>query len=83
MSHWLWEHFFTDGTLYRSNHSNKNAWCIQCLAYHYKLIQNNNIIVTAMTGMTQGRTHAEIDMQGMFQGLLKVWKLTPNFVQHA
>ena len=29
MSHWAWKHLFTDGTLYRNNNLNKNAWLSQ------------------------------------------------------
>ena len=74
MSHWAWEHFFTDGSLYRNNNSNKNAWCVQCLAYHSELIRNADIVAVAMTGMVQSRTAGEVDAQCMLHKLTKVFQ---------
>jgi hypothetical protein len=66
MSHWSWEHFVTDGTLYRNNNSNKNAWCKQCLAHQVELIQHADIIAVATTGMGEARTAEEVETQGMY-----------------
>ncbi|KAH9050333.1 hypothetical protein EDB87DRAFT_1827458 [Lactarius vividus] len=63
MSHWSWEHFVTDGTLYKNNHSNKNAWCKQCLAHHVDMIRGADIVAVATTGMGQTRTTEEVEAQ--------------------
>ena len=55
-----------------SNHLNKNAWCIRCLAYHRNLIQNTDTVAVVMTGMVQARTPAELDAPGMFFDLSEV-----------
>jgi hypothetical protein len=43
------------------------------LAYHSELIQNADIVAVAMTGMVQGQTPAEVDAQGTFRKLIKVF----------
>jgi hypothetical protein len=82
MSHWSWQHFVTDGSYYRQNNSNKNAWCIKCLEYHCGLIQSEDIVSAALTGVDQGWTPDEINMQGIYS-LTKLYKinLTPWLVQ--
>jgi hypothetical protein len=69
VGHWVWDHFYTDGSLYRNNNSNKNAWCIHCLAYHRELIQNSDTVAVATTGLAQSRTPAEVDTQGTFHSI--------------
>jgi hypothetical protein len=71
MSHWSWDHFVTDGEMYRTNHFNKNAWCTRCLAYTSNLIRNNNILEVSLTGLAQGMTPEEVEKQGTFCNLSK------------
>ena len=65
MSHWVWKHFYTDGTLYRNNNTNKNAWCKQCLSCQVELMQNKNIVLVATTGIDESHTTEEVEEQGM------------------
>ena len=79
MSHWAWEHFFTDGTLYRNNNSNKNAWCKRCLTHQVELLQNADIVAVATTGMGEARTAEEQEEQGTY--MASIWlseSLTPR-----
>jgi hypothetical protein len=64
MSHWSWDHFVTDGSLYKNNNSNKNAWCIKCLAYEASSIRSADIVAVATTGMGQARTDEEVEVLG-------------------
>ena len=72
MSHWAWDHFFTDGTLYRNNNSNKSAWCLRCLAYHRDLIRNADTVAVAMSDVVQGRTPEEVEAQCMAHNFSEV-----------
>jgi hypothetical protein len=68
--HWSWNYYMTDGALYRNNKSFKNAWCLACLNHHRDLLQQLEIVNTALTGTVDGQdgyhgcTDAEREAQG-------------------
>jgi hypothetical protein len=39
-SHWLWDHFVTDGSLYKNNNSNKNAWLLAMMSAFNQTMKN-------------------------------------------
>ena len=63
--HWSWEYFFSDGNMFLNNHSNKNAWCKACLCREVTLLRESDIVGAAMSGMDQGRTDEQREIQGM------------------
>jgi hypothetical protein len=62
--HWSWEYFFSDGALFRTNNTFKNAWCIACLDHHKERLRQSDVIGTAMSGTSGGRTDADREAQG-------------------
>ena len=61
---WSWNHFISDGNLFRNNNYYKNAWCLACLNYHKEMLRESDIVSTAVDGMGGGRTDAEREAQG-------------------
>jgi hypothetical protein len=62
--HWSWAYFITDGLFFHNNNSYKNAWCIACLNHHKEQLQQADIIGTALSGSSNGRTDAEREALG-------------------
>ena len=67
--HWSWEHFTTDGQLFRNNNFYKNAWCVACLNHHKDMLRDSDasVVSTAINGMGGGRTELEREVQGSYQ----------------
>jgi hypothetical protein len=62
--HWSWEYFTTDDKLFQNNKFYKNACCIACPLYHKEQLQQADIIGTAVSGLSSGRTDVDWDAQG-------------------
>ena len=62
--HWAWGYFFTDGLLFRSNNSYKNAWCIACFNHHKELLRQSDVLGAAISGTSGDRRDADREAQG-------------------
>jgi len=61
--HWAWGYFFTNGLLFRSNNSYKNAWCIACLNHHKELLWQSDVLGAAIRGTSGGIQNLEKEME--------------------
>jgi len=83
--HWSWAHFFTDGALFRSNNTFKNAWCIACLDHHKELLRKSDVLGTAMSGTSSDCTDADREAQGKSSLICcdQVTESVANFLQRV
>jgi hypothetical protein len=62
--HWAWGYFITNNQLFRNNHSYKNTWCLACLNQRKEQLRQSDILNTAVTGISSGRTDTDLEAQG-------------------
>ena len=76
--HWAWGYFITDNQLFRNNNLYKNAWCLTCLNQHKEQLHQLDILTTAVSGISSGRTDTDWETQGKTSGSLN---LKSNIIQ--